>query len=215
MGEAAKSNDYDAFRNADMAFHRCIAEIADVPALVAIWDVVEAEMRAFVGWAHRWVIKDLVAIAGSHEWHFTAIRDGHPKSAERAAEVGLDSLWQILAEQPAETLRETDPLERVCAYVLLNLHMPLSLQAVARDVAFLSPSHLAKQFREVRKESFTAYVQGLRQRRAAHLLATTDLSIQAIIDRVGAPDLSRFAGQFRRAYGCTPSGYKRRLRDAK
>ena len=208
MHAAAQADDYAAFLQADRGFHHAISDLAGVPALVEMWTLLDREMHDFVGWAHRVLFHDLQMIADGHAMQFEAISGGNPEIAERAAHLDLDSLWQMLTSQPAEPLGEPDAVERACAYILLNLHRSLRLQDVARDVVHLSSSHLAKLFRDRRGESFSAYVQTLRMRRAASLLRETTLPIQDIATRVGYVDVSRFTTHFKRFYGSVPSEYR-------
>ena len=209
MHSHAATRDFDGFLAADMLFHRTIAEMADTPALVEIWTVLEERFRAFAAWSHRALFADLAMIADAHQTQYDTIASGAPAAAEHAAHVDLDALWQMLTETPAQFGGEVDPVERVRAYAILNLHRRLTLAGVARDVAYLSPSHLARLFRAGRQESFTNFVQGLRLRRAASLLESTDLSVQYISDRVGYGDISRFTLHFRRLFGSTPSEWRK------
>lgn len=206
MWACARRNDFAAFLEADMNFHRAVAELASTPALPVIWRTLEHEFRPFAQWAQRALFHDLEMIAAAHEPQLETIRHADAAGAERAAQVDLDALWQMLTEQPAEASGLPDPVERACAYVILNLHRPLRLKDVARTVVHLSESHLAKLFRDSRGESFSAYVQTLRLRRAEDLLRSTNLPIGDIVQRVGYNDTSRFALHFRRAYGVSPSG---------
>jgi AraC-like DNA-binding protein len=205
MHEQASRGDYVAFLEADMMFHRTIAQLAGAPPLDEIWIVLENRFREFAAWSHRILFRDLQIIADAHTPQYQTIANGNAVAAERAAHIDLDTLWQMLTEQPAEASDEADPVERVCGYILMNLHRKISLSQVARDVAHLSPSQLARLFRERRKESFSAYVQRLRLRRAETLLRETDLSITDISFRVGYTDSSRFTAHFSRYFGVTPS----------
>ena len=211
MQQAARDNDYEAFVQADMSLHRSVAQFSQVPGLDEVWDVIEKRMRDFVAWAHRYLLRDLAMLALSHQAFVEAIGRGDAAHAAHLARVGLDSLWQLLLEQPAAVNAEPDPVERVCAYAMLHLHRPLSVARVAREVAFLSPSQLSRLFQQARKESFTEYVQGLRMRRAALLLQNKDLTVGEIASRVGYFDLSHFAAHFRRYHGCTASDFKANL----
>ncbi|MDR3707743.1 MAG: helix-turn-helix domain-containing protein [Capsulimonadaceae bacterium] len=209
MRDAGAKGDYSAFLEADMQFHRTIAAMAGTPGLDEIWLVLEERFRIFAGWSHHALFRDLKMLAQSHDTQLKTIASGDAVAAQRAAQVDLDALWQILTEQPAEATGEADPVERVAAYVVLNLHRRLTLTEVARDVAFVSPSHLARLFRQRRNESFSTFVQGLRLRRAATLLQDVDSTVQVVADRVGYADMSRFTLHFRRLMGCTPSEWRK------
>jgi len=211
MVASARRRDYQAFLDADMSFHRVIAEMAEVPSLLSIWKRLEREMKPFAGWAHRALFHDLEMIADAHTAQMEAIALGKPAAAERAAHVDLDSLWQMLAEQPADLSDDPDPVERACAYILLNLHRKITLEKIAREVAHLSASHFNKLFRESRGEPLGIHVQNLRLRRAENLLREGEGEINEIAARVGYTDPSRFGEHFKRRYGCPPSEYASRL----
>lgn len=204
MRHAAREKNYPAFLEADMFFHREIASLARTEILPELWQQLESTLRPFVSWVHRELFGDLETIANTHAPFFEAIAAGDARAAERLAQIDLDSLWQMLTSMPAEPETEADPVERLCAYVILNLHRRLVFATLAREVCNLSRSHLAKLFVDRRGESFQAYVQNLRMRRASDLLRTTNLSIGDIAMRVGYTDASRFGVHFRRRYGETP-----------
>ncbi len=208
LREAARG-DFAAFLEADLAFHRCVAQLAGAAPLEDIWILLEGQFREFAAWSHRALFRDLHIIAEAHRAQYQTIAAGNPAAAEHAAHVDLDALWQMLTEQPAQAGDEADPVERVCGYVLLNLHRPLSLTGVAREVAHLSTSQLARLFRERRGESFSAYVQRLRLRRAETLLRETELAVADIAIRVGYSDSSRFIAHFHRHFGCTPNARRK------
>lgn len=209
MHVEASHGDFGAFLEADLSFHRGIARLAASPPLDEIWILLENQFREFAAWSHRTLFRDLQIIADAHTPQYQAIAAGNAVAAEHAAHIDLDALWQMLVEQPAEASAEADPVERVCGYVLMNLHRKISMTAVAREVAYLSPSHLARLFRERRKESFSIYVQRLRLRRAETLLENTDLPIGDIAFRVGYTDCSRFTAHFTRYFGVTPTGKRK------
>lgn len=213
MHEAGVKRDYQRFLDADVAFHQAAAELAQVPGLAEIWKIVAHRGRDFVAWAHRTVFRDLSTISENHQRLLSAIRRGDAQDAEREAQAGLDSLWQIISERPAIVGSDGDPMGRVCGYVIYNLSRPLSLTHVARDVAHLSAGHLAKLFRETLNESFRTHVQRLRLNRAAVLLRETDYPVQIIAARVGYSDCSRFASYFSRRFGCTPTQWREQKGD--
>lgn len=208
MQKEARKGEYVSFLEADMHFHRTIASLATSPPLEEMWILLENKFREFAGWSHQALFRDLQIIADAHVPQFETIAAGNPKEAQQAAQVDLDAVWQLLTEQASEPTDEADVVEKVCSYLILHLHRSLTLEAVAREVAHLSPGHLARLFQQRRKESFTAYLQGLRMRRAANLLRETDLAIGHVALRVGYTDLSHFAEHFRRHFGVTPSAFK-------
>ena len=74
-----------------------------------------------------------------------------------------------------------------------------------------SPAHLHARFRAVTGRSPTRYALERRMADAQHLLATTDLSVQAVAERCGYADPLHFSRVVRRHCGLSPQ-HLRRLR---
>ena len=78
----------------------------------------------------------------------------------------------------------------------------------------LSRSRLTHLFKAQTGSSLTQYLRGLRLRKAAVLLENTFLSVKETMTAVGITDLSHFVRDFKRAFGYTPTEYrKRHLKD--
>ena len=71
------------------------------------------------------------------------------------------------------------------------------------------PSHLCKSFRRYYNETPTAFINRLRLRRAAKLLADPSAKITAVALELGFDSLSHFHRLFKRHYGLTPAQYRR------
>jgi AraC-like DNA-binding protein len=84
---------------------------------------------------------------------------------------------------------------------------PLRIEDVARRTA-TSPRQLQRVFAEVSGIGFRSYLRRIRMRRAAQLLATTDLPVKEVTRQVGYRDASQFSKAFRRAYGVSPSQFR-------
>jgi len=97
-------------------------------------------------------------------------------------------------------LRARDAMDRAYAD-------PLDVQAVA-SLAFLSPAHFSRRFRDVFGETPHRYLQRRRVERAMFLLRETDRSITDICFDVGFTSLGTFSRTFRAIVGETPSDYR-------
>jgi AraC family transcriptional regulator len=99
-----------------------------------------------------------------------------------------------------------------CAWAALWLDShcaePVRLADAAR-VAGISPFHFLRMFARVIETTPHQYVVACRLRRAAALLARTDLSVTEIALEVGFEDLSNFVRTFCRAAGEWPGRYRR------
>ena len=78
-------------------------------------------------------------------------------------------------------------------------------------LACLTPDHFSKVFKRVMGLPPCEYILEKRIQRAQTLLLTSDLSISAIADKVGIPDLSQFSRLFTRLLHCSPREYRKRL----
>ncbi len=153
---------------------------------------------------------------------------------QRPVGVGEDELsalatWcnaLILAGQPLEDDRVLATLDvflaRSCEVVPLDrlalvkraldsdLETPVSIEALANQVS-LSAGHLTRLFVGRYELPPVRYRTQRRIAAAAALVAARhDLSVAAIMERVGFEDPSHFHREFRRALGATPGRYGRR-----
>ena len=86
-----------------------------------------------------------------------------------------------------------------------------SLQAMA-DFFSLTPSNLSHYFKNCTGQGVLEYVQALRKKEAASLLARTDEPVQIVGERVGMPNVSSFIRFFKQQTGVTPGQYRRQAR---
>lgn len=82
------------------------------------------------------------------------------------------------------------------------------MEDVARSVN-LSSSHLNRLFRIETGFSPLQYLKSVRMRKAKELIDTTFLNVKQVMNTVGVKDKCHFARDFKRAYGLTPSQYRR------
>ena len=78
---------------------------------------------------------------------------------------------------------------------------------LARDVA-MSRASLYKKLQTILGITPTDFIRNVRLKRAAQLLASTQLSINEIADRVGFITARNFSTQFKNMFGVTPSEYR-------
>lgn len=74
----------------------------------------------------------------------------------------------------------------------------------------LSDSHFHHLFRRETGVSPARYLHDLMLREAAYLIKTTSLPVKDVFHIVGVTDPSHFIRSFRKAYGFSPSSYRRR-----
>ena len=81
---------------------------------------------------------------------------------------------------------------------------PIRIEEVARRVA-VSPRQLQRVFADEGELGFRSYLRRIRMSHARRLLATTDLPVKEIAQRVGYGNPSQFSKAFKRVHGIPPS----------
>ncbi|MEQ8768969.1 MAG: AraC family transcriptional regulator [Phycisphaerales bacterium] len=147
-----------------------------------------------------------------------ARRRGDRLAADEAAIGVIDAVASASARMldapaPGATRPDTrdaheDLVERARAEVARSIAENRSLASIARAV-HASPYHLARVFRAWTGQSIGSYRVQLRLRAAAEQLAETDDTITNIACRTGFASHAHLTTAFRRAFGVTPSAFRR------
>jgi two-component system, response regulator YesN len=74
--------------------------------------------------------------------------------------------------------------------------------------AGVSPNHLSFEFSRETGETFSSYLSRLRMDEAKRLLASTDLMVYEVGERVGYPSVEHFSRTFKRMVGTSPARFK-------
>ncbi len=93
-------------------------------------------------------------------------------------------------------------------YIQENFHLGIGREAVA-DAFGLSPSYLSRLCRERSRQSFIAYLTGVRLAHAERLLRHVDLPITEVARACGFSEAGYFIRRFRRVHGATPADWRR------
>lgn len=164
-----------------------------------------AELVTLVSWA--------VISAGSNEHMVLQVLHNQVHGLENcktAPEIRawtLNSLMEAIAVVQSHS-REKDIIQQAVDYIQANFRRSeISLQQVA-DAVNLSPSYLGFQFKTVMGVSYMRYLTNLRIEESKRLLRSTDLSVAAIADRVGYPNVTNYYRHFQRYVGMTPAAFR-------
>lgn len=109
----------------------------------------------------------------------------------------------------ARQLRDQERIKKMLSFIGEHLSEDLDISRIAGS-ASLSVSECLRCFHQTVETTPMQYVRGLRLRRAAELLASTDEKVTQIALQCGFQEQSYFARCFRRTYGCTPVEYRGR-----
>lgn len=208
LAKITAKEDFAAFDAEDHNLHEQIVRLADVPQLAQIWHTVWAALAAF----HRVSLRqywNLRLLFEEHEYLVEAICSGDVNAADDAIKNHLEAVWYRIYDHHGGSIQQGEPLQRASAYLSLHLNRSLQLEAVAKDVAFVSAGHLSRLFKQRYGLSFQGYLQKVRLEKAAELLIDTKLPISRLARRVGYRDLSRFCEHFKRSFGTSPMQYRK------
>lgn len=101
-------------------------------------------------------------------------------------------------------------VERTLRYVTAHAGKRVALAEIGRAVG-ASPAYLTQAFRAIVGVPLYRYEVNLRLARARDLVSGYD-DLAALALDLGFSSHSHFTSAFRRAYGCTPADFRRRIR---
>lgn len=104
------------------------------------------------------------------------------------------------------------PIQRAMGLIQQRYWDNVSLSTLARQVG-MSKYRLSHRFREVVGVTFRDYLLNVRLERAKALLATDDVSISEVAQKVGFGDLQRLDKVFKHYTGSSPSAYRLMIRN--
>lgn len=105
--------------------------------------------------------------------------------------------------------KNLDRLSKITSYIQVNYRENLTLEGVAHIFGF-SPAYLSKMFQKYAGINYKAYLLDIRTQAGYRLLMNTELAVGEIALECGFPDSRSFAKAFRRRYGMTPAGYRKK-----
>lgn len=112
------------------------------------------------------------------------------------------------ARKNAGTIEKRTPkTEKIRQYIYQNYTQTLTLEEIAAHF-YLSSNYLCSIFKKENGCSLIKFINDYRLKRAAELLVTTQLKINAVSDAVGFNNSSYFIQRFRDYYGETPDSYR-------
>ncbi|MGZ4858098.1 MAG: helix-turn-helix transcriptional regulator [Candidatus Angelobacter sp.] len=132
-------------------------------------------------------------------------------SSHPANDLDIESRAVALAfsivKSSARVPRDLRALQRACEYVHAHFGDNLTLARVAR-AAGVHPVYLGQIFRQEFGETLGEYLNRIRVRTAAELLANSDLPLSTVALDLGFYDQSHFTRVFRQLTGTTPGIFR-------
>lgn len=99
-------------------------------------------------------------------------------------------------------------LAEIYEYLTLHFSENLSMQQISEHF-FISASYLSRFFRRKTQKTVMQALTEIRLAHAATMLTTKSASIEEVCFQCGFPNLHALTAAFRKAYGMTPSEYRR------
>ncbi|KZS44139.1 AraC family transcriptional regulator [Paenibacillus glucanolyticus] len=124
----------------------------------------------------------------------------------------LDVLVQLCRTHPFQALTETSPHDAKLIDLMSQIEETPAKDWSNKIIAehlMLSADHTAKLFKRFAGMPPSEFVQSVRHREARRLLRESDISIEAVGEGVGYPDIHYFSRIFRRLEGITATDYRK------
>lgn len=137
--------------------------------------------------------------------------------AQKSQRAAFSALALLSAESPIvfEPARaggyHAQQVVQIQEYIQQNLDKRLSLNDVA-SVFGISPNYLSQLFAQWGESGFVEFVTAARVNAAKELMASTDLKIYEISDKLGFESAFYFSKVFKKVEGVTPRAYIQRLK---
>jgi AraC family transcriptional regulator, transcriptional activator of pobA len=140
-------------------------------------------------------------------------RDGYNEAVLAHLTLLLVAVSRLAADVPDDLAVRDEPLlAAVFDAIEAGYRRPISLRDVA-DAVGLTPGHLTTVVGRKTGRTVQQWLLERRMTEARRLLATTDLTVEAVAGRVGYQDPGYFTKRFRRSHGVAPLEWRRAGRD--
>lgn len=110
--------------------------------------------------------------------------------------------------------RYSELIQQAVEFIEQNYTRDISLDDIARNV-HLSPNYLSNVFRRERGDTIFNFITALRMKRAAELLATTDMPVKEIANNVGYNNVQSFIRFFKKHFAFTPNQFRKNMQSGK
>lgn len=143
----------------------------------------------------------------------TTIYDGNTNSflLEHSISLLLSHIALSIDKNDAPSDMTDDTMKKRLLKYIQTSYTTASLSEAA-EMFGVSDSHLSRWINNTFKKSFKELLMQERFSIACELLCTTDMSTDAIIERIGYQERSYFIRQFKKRFGLTPGEYRKKHR---
>lgn len=132
---------------------------------------------------------------------------GECETLDDIREKFMDNLEKLPTKEEVSDFKANIIVHDVKEYILAHFREDISLKGISAQFN-LSQGYLGAMFRSAEGVSVMEYVNDIRVKEAAELLANSRLNISAIMEKCGFFNESNFYRQFKQRYGVTPKIYR-------
>ncbi len=209
LKKCASDGNYRIFHRIDNDLHRTSVSSAGIPSLLKSWELVAAELDAWLLQVKEKYWPNLMALYREHVLLLKSWQSDDDWIAEQATHQHIEAGWYRIAAMRGKYTPEIDPVERAVAFISTHFASNIEIDWIARHVSFLSVSHLNRLFRERRGVSLCHYLKQVRLDRAAQMLRSLPQPVAEIARHSGYRNTSHFVRDFRKKFRMTPLVYRR------
>lgn len=112
----------------------------------------------------------------------------------------------------AERNRQDDRMQEIMRYLRANFRQNISLQDLA-DKMYLSTTYLSKYIKKSCGATYMELINSVRLDRSMEELVYTDAAVMKVAMDCGFASVAAYNKVFKDKYDCTPSEFRRRIRD--
>jgi len=136
-----------------------------------------------------------------------------PFDVEKAGAIIEAVLAKNRGEEETALTDGKGKVEKVKSFLRRNCSKKVRLQDAA-DSVFISPKHLSRIFKAYAGIGFNQYYLKCKIEKARELLSCTGYSVDHISQKLGYENTESLIRQFKKFYGTTPTGFRRRSQEA-
>ncbi len=137
------------------------------------------------------------------------IQETELRQREMSHYAALEQANQVLSNKPSVSPEEEEELIGVIVRYLGEHYAENVTLASLAEVTHFHTGYLSRYIKQKTGQNFLSILTGIRISHAAKLLLETELKNYEVAERVGIADERYFGQVFKKAYGVTPSQYKK------
>lgn len=205
----AIKGDYIDFNKIDAELHREMVASVGLSALLESWELVVKDLDSWILHVQQVYWPSLMSLYREHVLLLDAWDSADDWVAEEATHQHLEAGWYRLAAAEESFRHVIDPVDRAASFISTHFASHLEVTWIAKNVSFVSASHLTRLFRAKLGVSPHLFLKRVRLERAGELVCSSPDEISAIACRVGYKNASHFVRDFRKYFDVTPLVYRR------